>query len=106
MILLQINDDETIADAEFLGGCNGNLQGIKSLIKGMKIKDVAEKLKELIVAAKAQVALTSWQNALQNTLLQKLILNFKKIPQKKLHQHLSVQLFYYFYLIISNSRNS
>lgn len=45
MILLQINDDETIADAEFLGGCNGNLQGIKSLIKGMKIKDVAEKLR-------------------------------------------------------------
>ncbi len=45
MILLQIENDETIVDAEFLGGCNGNLQGIKSLIKGMKIKDVAEKLK-------------------------------------------------------------
>ena len=106
MILLQINDDETIADAEFLGGCNGNLQGIKSLIKGMKIKDVAEKLKGINCGGKGTSCPDQLAKCLQNTLLQKLILNFKKIPQKKLHQHLSVQLFYYFYLIISNSRNS
>lgn len=36
--------DNTIIDADFMGGCNGNLQGIKSLIKGMKIDDVIEKL--------------------------------------------------------------
>ena len=35
---------EVIEDAEFFGGCNGNLKGIKSLIKGMKVDDVISKL--------------------------------------------------------------
>ena len=38
-------EDGTVQDSEFFGGCNGNLQGIKSLIKGMKIDEVIEKLK-------------------------------------------------------------
>ena len=42
---VQISDDGKIEDAAFFGGCNGNLQGIKSLIKGMKIEDVIDKLK-------------------------------------------------------------
>ena len=33
-----------IVDADFYGGCNGNLKGIKSLITGMKVDDVIEKL--------------------------------------------------------------
>ena len=37
-------DGDTIVDVDFLGGCHGNLQGIKSLIKGMKINDVIDKL--------------------------------------------------------------
>ena len=36
--------DGVIDEAEFYGGCNGNLKGIKNLIKGMKIDDVIEKL--------------------------------------------------------------
>ena len=36
--------DDVIVDSEILGGCSGNLQGIRSLIKGMKIDDVIEKL--------------------------------------------------------------
>lgn len=43
LIYLQIQD-ETVVDAEFLGGCHGNLQGIKSLIKGLKISDIIKKL--------------------------------------------------------------
>ena len=43
--LMQVKiTDGIIEDAEFYGGCNGNLKGIKSLIKGMKIDDVIEKL--------------------------------------------------------------
>ncbi len=40
-------DDETniITDFEIIGGCNGNLKGIKSLIIGMNLKDVYSKLK-------------------------------------------------------------
>ena len=37
-------DGDTINSAEFFGGCSGNLQGIASLIKGMKVKDVIAKL--------------------------------------------------------------
>ena len=44
--------DNCIEDAEFLGGCNGNLQGIKSLIKGMKIDDVIEKLQGIKCGSK------------------------------------------------------
>lgn len=35
--------DGKIVDAEFFGGCNGNLKGIKNLIKGMDIDDVIER---------------------------------------------------------------
>ena len=38
-------EDGKIKDTEFFGGCNGNLQGIKSLIKGMPVDEVIEKLK-------------------------------------------------------------
>lgn len=44
--LMQIKlDGDIVVDADFLGGCNGNLQGIKRLIKGMNIDDVIDRLK-------------------------------------------------------------
>lgn len=36
--------DGVITNISFKGGCNGNLQGISSLVKGMKIDDVIERL--------------------------------------------------------------
>ena len=36
--------DGKILEAEFYGGCHGNLQGIKSLIRGMSVDEVIEKL--------------------------------------------------------------
>lgn len=33
-----------VADVTFYGGCNGNLQGISRLVKGMKYEEVIEKL--------------------------------------------------------------
>lgn len=44
-ILLDINDDKTVNSVEFVGGCNGNLQGIAALVKGKKIDDVISPLK-------------------------------------------------------------
>ncbi len=38
------NDTNVIKDFKSIGGCNGNLKGIASLIKGMKIDDVISKL--------------------------------------------------------------
>ena len=37
-------NDNKIQDVEFFGGCNGNLQGIRQLIIGMDIDEVAQKL--------------------------------------------------------------
>lgn len=45
-------DENKIVDVEFLGGCNGNLQGIRKLIIGMDIDDVAEKLQGIRCGAK------------------------------------------------------
>ena len=37
-------DGDIIKDVVFTGGCNGNLNGISKLIKGMNAREVAEKL--------------------------------------------------------------
>jgi len=42
-ICLKIEGD-TLVDIIVTGGCNGNLQGIRSLVKGMKLDEVKEKL--------------------------------------------------------------
>lgn len=44
-ILLDINEDKTVNSVEFVGGCNGNLQGIAALVKGKKIDDIISSLK-------------------------------------------------------------
>ncbi len=43
--ILLVLEDNKIKDIEFMGGCSGNLQGISSLVKGMEITEVIEKLK-------------------------------------------------------------
>ena len=43
--MIDVNDNGTIEQVSFIGGCNGNTQGISSLVKGMKIDDVITKLK-------------------------------------------------------------
>jgi len=37
-------EDGVVKNVRFLGGCNGNLQGIGKLVEGMKIEEVIEKL--------------------------------------------------------------
>ncbi len=44
-ITIDINDDNTIGDVSFLGGCNGNLKGICALVKGKNIDEVISTLK-------------------------------------------------------------
>ena len=43
LIILDM-DDDVINDVQFIGGCNGNLQGISKLVKGMKYEDVKARL--------------------------------------------------------------
>lgn len=40
-----LNDDHTIASMKVIGGCNGNLKGICSLLKGMKAQDAIGRMR-------------------------------------------------------------
>lgn len=44
LINLTVDDNDCISEVSFVGGCNGNLQGICSLIRGMNVNDVKERL--------------------------------------------------------------
>ena len=39
-----IVEDGVVKEVAFWGGCNGNLQGISRLVKGMKVEEVIKKL--------------------------------------------------------------
>ena len=38
-------ENDIIRDVKIEGGCSGNLQGISSLVKGMKVQDAIDKMK-------------------------------------------------------------
>ena len=42
-ILFQIQDGK-VMNVQFIGGCNGNLKGIGSLVEGMDVNDVISRL--------------------------------------------------------------
>ena len=44
-ISFELDDDKRVHNVMFLGGCNGNLKGIASLVKGRKIDEVIGDLK-------------------------------------------------------------
>ena len=49
---IKLNND-VIEDVDFLGGCPGNLLGIRNLVKGMKIDDVIEKFQGIPCGGKS-----------------------------------------------------
>lgn len=62
-------EDGVITDIEFIGGCNGNLQGISALVKGMDIDEVISRLegircgfKNTSCPAQLAVALTEFKS--------------------------------------------
>lgn len=42
-IIFEINGD-IVENVQFIGGCNGNLQGISKLVQGMKVDDVIARI--------------------------------------------------------------
>ena len=40
-------ENDTIVSVSYQGGCNGNLKGIGSLVVGMKVDDVIERLSDI-----------------------------------------------------------
>ena len=43
-IIIDVDDGGIIENVTYIGGCNGNTKGISSLVKGMKIDEVINKL--------------------------------------------------------------
>lgn len=48
-----VTNGDTIENVAFYGGCNGNLQGISILVKGMKIDDAIKKLEGITCGFKS-----------------------------------------------------
>lgn len=44
LMKISIDEDDRVLELNVVGGCNGNLKGIASLVKGMKIDDVILRL--------------------------------------------------------------
>ncbi len=45
-------EDGVVRSVEFLGGCDGNLQGIAKLVEGMRTEDVIKRLNGIICGTK------------------------------------------------------
>ena len=43
-IIIDVDNNGIIENVTFIGGCNGNLQGVSSLVKGLQVDDVITKL--------------------------------------------------------------
>ncbi len=43
-IMLEVDDDNRIADIRIIGGCSGNVQGLCALVKGMTTDEVHKRL--------------------------------------------------------------
>ena len=50
-IVIEVEND-IVKNVEFVGGCPGNTLGIASLVKGMKVDEVEEKLNGIICGFK------------------------------------------------------
>ena len=61
-------EDGVIQDVAFTGGCNGNLKGISSLVKGMKVEDAIQRLSGICCGTKG----TSCPDQLSRALCQAL----------------------------------
>ena len=58
--------DGVIDSVKFTGGCNGNLQGISALVKGMKVEDAIERLKGIRCGFKTTSCPDQLAQALEN----------------------------------------
>lgn len=49
---ISLDDDMMVRKVRFTGGCNGNLQGIAALVKGMPAKEAVKRLKGIRCSGK------------------------------------------------------
>lgn len=67
--LLQVDvDDGIIQDVKFVGGCQGGLRGIATLVKGMRVEEAIDKLKGIQCGTRGTSCPDQLANALMQTL--------------------------------------
>ena len=59
-------DDNVLQDLKVLGGCSGNLQGISSLVRGMKVEEVIQRLEGIRCGRKPTSCPDQLAKALKN----------------------------------------
>ena len=52
MTMIELAPDHTIESIQVMGGCNGNLKGIASLLKGMKAEDAIARMEGVTCGSK------------------------------------------------------
>ena len=63
---IEIDDNNILQNVTYYGGCNGNLKGISTLVKGMDVNTVIEKLQGIRCGFKS----TSCPDQLAQALIQ------------------------------------
>ena len=68
MIDVVVSDDGVIEDLRFEGGCNGNLKGICTLVKGRKAQEVKDMLRGITCGNKGTSCPDQLSHALEEAL--------------------------------------
>jgi len=68
-ILFEIADGK-VCNVQFIGGCNGNLQGISRLVEGMDVNEVIDRIKGIHCGMKLTSCPDQLATALQEALNQ------------------------------------
>ena len=63
-------ENNIIKNLKVINGCNGNLQGIASLVKGMKVEDAIERLSGIKCGSKATSCPDQLAKALREAIAQ------------------------------------
>ena len=68
VIKIVLDDEQTVQEVEFFGGCNGNTKGVAALVKGMKAEDVIKRLKGITCGFKSTSCPDQLSKALEENL--------------------------------------
>lgn len=67
-IFIEISDDGIIESVKFVGGCNGNTQGVSALVRGMEVEEAIERLEGIDCGGRGTSCPDQLANALKQAL--------------------------------------
>ena len=66
--IVELDEKHIIKNIRIIGGCNGNLQGIAALLKGMKAEDAIERISGISCGGRATSCPDQVANALREAI--------------------------------------